>query len=566
MSRIQLGAYCNTDDTFLVWKADVLEGCIGFAIERVWLHSDEPGRVLNQAEYLVNRVGFAGDAAAGPNQRQPSNVWPFQRYNWTDHELGFKDRAKYRVVPMVGAPGALAAQEEWASEWVQVDAVQPGKGRLSCFFNRPMAASPWMARIVAEQGIESSTELVETISDVSSRALRNFCGGTLIVALRKLFDHADRHPGVQLYAALFELEDEEVVRRFCKLGRRAHIVLANGSAKAAEPDANAVGRELAREAGCVVVDRMTSLPGQVGDLGHNKFIVVVDGDEPVRVWTGSTNLTPTGLFTQINNAVLVESGELAQQFLAQWQRLADAGSAVPSSMRKSNAAPDAGTASPARIEPWFTPTVKQGDLKRLQALVEGAQEGILFLSFMPGPNGPVLDILEERAEGTFVRGVLNQFVGGAKGKLVAALVGGSAADPMDLDVFKPSGIKQQFAFWAAEFMRGGKISVLVHSKVMCIDPFGAHPVVVTGSHNFSSMASESNDENFLVIEGDAALAQAYATHIMSVYNHYRWRQYVAATLAAQREPWQKLDSEPGWQASRVASARQQAEWRFWLKD
>jgi hypothetical protein len=564
MSHIQLGAYCNTDDTFLVWKADVLEGCLGFAIERIWLHSDQPGRVLNRAEYLVNRVGFAGDAAAGPNQRRPSNVWPYQRYNWTDHELAFKDRARYRVLPMVGTPGALEAKEEWASEWVDVAAVQPGHGKLSCFFNRPMAASPWMARMVAEQGIHSSTELVETIADVSSKALRNFCGGTLIVALRRLFDHADHHPDVHLYAALFELEDEEVVRRFCKLGGRAHIVLSNGNAKESEPDANAVGRALVREAGCEVVDRMTSLPGQVGDLGHNKFIVVVDGDQPLRVWSGSTNLTPTGLFTQINNALLVESGELAGQYLEQWQRLADAGSGLPSTLKKSNAAPGAGTDSPARIEPWFTPTVKQGDLKRLQALVEGAREGILFLSFMPGPNGPVLDVLEERAGGTYVRGVLNQFVGGAKGKLMAALVGGSAADPMDLDVFKPSGIKQQFAFWAAEFMRGGKISVLVHSKVLCIDPFGDHPVVVTGSHNFSSLASESNDENFLIVEGDPALAQAYATHIMSVYNHYRWRQYVAATLADNGTPWQKLDAEPSWQQSRVASARQRDEWRFWL--
>src|SRR5213076_872406 len=108
--------------------------------------------------------------------------------------------------------------------------------------------------------------------------------------------------------------------------------------------------------------------------------------------------------------------------------------------------------------------------------------------------------LEERVKGLYVRGVVNQFVGGAKGKLVATLTGGSSADPMDLDAFNPTGIKEQFAFWAKEFMRGGRISVLVHSKVMCIDPFGEHPVVVTGSHNFSSLASESNDENFLIIE------------------------------------------------------------------
>lgn len=89
-------------------------------------------------------------------------------------------------------------------------------------------------------------------------------------------------------------------------------------------------------------------------------------------------------------------------------------------------------------------------------------------------------------------------------------------------------------------------------------------MVVTGSHNFSSMASESNDENFLVIEGDRELAQAYAAHFISVYSHYRWRDYVATSEAANKEPWQKLESKPAWQKSRVKSAKQKAEWKFWL--
>lgn len=564
MAHVQLRAYCNTDDAFLVWQAEVLDGCIGFAIERKWLATSMAGRELDKPEYLVNRVGFENDAAAGPNQRQPSNVWPFQRYNWTDHEVGFNDVAQYRIVPMVGAPGALTARIEWASEWAEVRAVQPANGSLSCFFNRPMAASPWMARITAEHDITTSSKLVKEVAKVDSGYLRDFCGGTLIYALRNLFDYADGNPNVHLYAALFELEDEEIVQRFCALAKRAHIVLSNGSAKDSEPDANEVGRKLVHHAGCQVIDRMTSVPGHVGDLGHNKFIVIVENETPVRVWTGSTNLTPTGLFTQINNAILIESGELATQYLAQWDALAAAQSDVPSTLKKKNPAPGPGAASPANIQPWFTPTVKQADLRRLQTLVEEARDGILFLSFMPGPKGPVLDILEERAAGKFVRGVVNQFVGGAKGRLVAELVGGSNADPLDLDAINPRGIKQQFAFWAHEFTRGGKISVLVHSKVMCIDPFGDNPIVVTGSHNFSSLASESNDENFLIIEGDKALAQSYAAHIISVYNHYRWRQYVASTLAADKQPWQKLDDKPGWQNSRVNSDKQKMEWKFWL--
>ena len=160
MGQVQLNVYCNTDDAFLIWKAGELENCIGFAIERVWLESDDENRPLDQAEFLLNRVGFAKDVGGGPDQRQPSDVWPFQRYSWTDHEVSFNDRARYRVVPMVGKPGALEPREEWASAWVEVHAIQPAGGRLSCFFNRPMAASRWMAKVAAEMEIETGTELV----------------------------------------------------------------------------------------------------------------------------------------------------------------------------------------------------------------------------------------------------------------------------------------------------------------------------------------------------------------------------------------------------------------------
>lgn len=565
MSKVELRAYCNIDDVFLVWRAEEIDGCIGFAIERVWLETKVPDRATGKPEYLLNRVGFKADAAGGPNQRQPSNVWPFQRYNWTDHEVSFGDKARYRVVPMVGKPGQLKPAEDLASAWLDVDASEePDQGQVSCFFNRPMAASPWMARTALKEGIKTSTDLVKLIGKESSKELREFCGGTLIYALRNLLDYAQQNADVHLYGALFELKDDEITDRFCQLGGRAHFVLSNGSASVKEPDPNSEARGALHAAGCDVIDRMTSDPNDRGNLGHNKFIVVVKAGTPVRVWTGSANLTPTGLFTQVNNAILIESNDLATQYLAQWQRLHDAGSEVPSTLKKTNAAPAAGIAAPAQAQPWFTPTVKQNDLKRLQELVEGAQKGILFLSFMPGPSGPVFDILEERAAGRYVRGVVNQWVGGSSSKLLGILVGGSKTDPMNLDAFEPNGIKEQFAFWAKEFIQGGKISVLIHSKVMCIDPFGEHPVVVTGSHNFSTAASESNDENFLIIEGDKPLAEAYAAHIISVYNHYRWRQYVGDMHAKGETPWSFLEDKPSWQQSRLKSPRQLEEWNFWM--
>src|SRR2546423_10243174 len=88
---------------------------------------------------------------------------------------------------------------------------------------------------------------------------------------------------------------------------------------------------------------------------------------------------------------------------------------------------------------------------------------------------------------------------------------------------------------------------MVNSKVVGVDPFGTIPVVLTGSHNLGPKASETNDENLLIIRNSPPLAAAYATNIMAVYNQYRWRfrrhlQQPAAKRGKglqDNDPWQE---------------------------
>src|SRR5206468_4135849 len=76
--------------------------------------------------------------------------------------------------------------------------------------------------------------------------------------------------------------------------------------------------ELIHTAGLTLSNRMFNN----GHIGHNKFAVFVDGSgKPQAVMTGSTNWTPTGLCGQSNNAVIIESPEVAQQFLDCWELL-----------------------------------------------------------------------------------------------------------------------------------------------------------------------------------------------------------------------------------------------------
>ena len=61
-------------------------------------------------------------------------------------------------------------------------------------------------------------------------------------------------------------------------------------------------------------------------IPHNKFIVrMKDNTEPVAVWTGSTNFTPSGFLGQTNVGHWVEDADTAKQYLDYWTA-ADEGS------------------------------------------------------------------------------------------------------------------------------------------------------------------------------------------------------------------------------------------------
>ena len=131
------------------------------------------------------------------------------------------------------------------------------------------------------------------------------------------------------------------------LGTKAHLVLANGSitkgktealADARKRDENATARAELIAAGVdVQPDRRFISPGP---LGHNKFLVRVGSTgNPLAVWTGSTNWTPTGLCTQVNNGLLVRDHGVAALYLAQWHRLRDAGNAFPDALVNRTARP-----------------------------------------------------------------------------------------------------------------------------------------------------------------------------------------------------------------------------------
>src|SRR5262249_18382037 len=101
-----------------------------------------------------------------------------------------------------------------------------------------------------------------------------------------------------------------------------------------------------------------------------------------------------------------------------------------------------------------------------------------------------------------------------------------------------------------------------HNKIVVIDPFSDDCVVITGSHNLGYRASHNNDENMVIVHGHRPLAEAYASHVLDLYDHYAWRYWLHKFPDQFGKP---LDESDDWQERYTKDADEKApELRFWL--
>ena len=269
----------------------------------------------------------------------------------------------------------------------------------------------------------------------------------------------------------------------------------------------------------------------------------------------------------MNNGLLIESPEIAQVYLDQWHRLREAKSTFPADLVTANGEPKPiGDDTPGSVRSvvWFSRTKKVVDLDALRAEVQKAQQGILFLMFMPGATGLFSTVSARASEpGLYVRGVVSTLPNGQgdESEVEVDLIDGTNQKPLHLEIVQPQGVAHPFANFAEEVTRKQFLSevghAIIHSKVVVIDPFSDDPVVISGSHNFSISASAKNDENFIIVKGDKELAEAYAVNILGAYAHYRWRAFLGET----QTPFNGLRDNDQWMAPKLAA--EASELRFW---
>lgn len=552
---MKVRVYHNSDDVFVAWKPEgFIPSCRGFALLR---------RRNDIEEVVSTWVGFEDDQH-DEGERRASINWPIQKYHWTDYMTNPGDKVQYRVVPMVGPDKRnLRPDSDSASEWTpEISLTHEVTPKIEAYFNRGIVAAQWVSRRlgITEHDLKGAElrKVIETPDD----PFRSYLVGPLGARLFALLDEVARD-NREIFAALYELHDEQLEAALEKIGQRAHVVLANGSVKKKGEDQNSDARKRLKDK-VQLHDRMLAPRA----LGHNKFLVICDeASKPRWVWTGSQNWTKTGLCTQANNSVLIDDPQVAAEYKAQWTRLKDAADGTPDDLKESNNNPRDEKVSGTSVRLWFTPTVGQVDLKEAREVIAKAKQAILFLMFNPGPKDTLLNAIIKAARAgsagkrLYIHGAINQDPSTSANPV--ELFEHANSEKADFEVVLPAAIDEITAFWRRELRKLPGTFAMVHSKVVLLDPFGDHPVLLTGSHNLGPKASGKNDENLLIIRDAPGLAAAYATNIMSIYNQYRWR--FRRQVQPKDKRWKGLQDGDGWQKGYLeAGSEGLREINFWV--
>jgi phosphatidylserine/phosphatidylglycerophosphate/cardiolipin synthase-like enzyme len=375
--------------------------------------------------------------------------------------------------------------------------------------------------------------------------VRDRLAGDAIDTLISLLLRAKREGG-RCLCALYELSDPELVDELRAAVGHVEVILSAADRGIYDGANSGMRHRLRRAIGDALHDRM--LPD--GHLGHNKFVVYLDKDgAPLSVLTGSTNWTPTGLCTQTNNALLIEDGDIATRFRDQWDALLADGAKQAKPLRDANekTPPDQSLGDAGgTVRVWFSPNTKNHtvgdpqtaktppDMADLYELIDDAKDGVLFLVFNPG-GASILNHIKlvgeqrrQAGERFFVRGAISDL---EVAKTFATRVyNDSILEAPNLLVTGIGAVRDRYAYWEAELMKVGHAAI--HDKVLVIDPFSDGCTVATGSHNLGFKASYANDENMCIIRGNAAIARAYAAHVLDVVNHFNWRAKLSAAATA----------------------------------
>jgi len=483
-------------------------GLLGFAIRR---HDHTEGE-----KYWLQ--GYKTFASVEPHPAEgvqySTRRHPIQGFTWSDFSAKPGYDYSYEIVALRGSPSSPQESQRVEVKLRTETEHLPGSMH-HVHFNRGAAASQEYTR---RFGDKSPQQVGPAAFDWLSRGAAE--------AIQAFIARATG-PGWSLRVCAYEFTEEHVLQALKNAWKRNADVSVLYHAR---NDSTRKQDEAAiKKFGLSKICRRRDAKGLA--LSHNKVIVLTKGGVAQAVLTGSTNFSEGGIYGHSNVVHICEDDRIAAHYLWLWNELAQ-------NEDKKVAAPVIAGKTPLPAEPGTPGTVPiyspRDDLSALEWYARHAKEAerALFMTFAFGMHELFQDAY--RNGKAKLRYALMEKMSGptrteAQRKANEAKI--IALRRMQANKFAIGAQLREGAFghWVAERLSGLNVNVrYLHTKYMLVDPLGPHPLVVSGSANFSEASTEDNDENMLIIRGDARVADIYLGEFMRMYRHFAFRDWLSS--------------------------------------
>jgi|CXWL01.1.fsa_nt_gi phosphatidylserine/phosphatidylglycerophosphate/cardiolipin synthase-like enzyme len=500
---VNVRAVSGTHVVFLAFnmkEADA-SGLMGFAIQR----NDYTDK---ETTWLKGNKTFPSIRPSTGIEDASSHEHPFQSFQWADYSAKPGYKYNYRVIPMYGKPGAL---EEKESTSIEITTEPLAGGTHEVHFNRGAIASQAFAKKFPGLTFEQAGDPAKA-----------WLARDLLPALLEFISRA-KDKTYSLHAAIFEVQLSEVLQAFeaaSDLGAKVEIIYHDKDDDTGRGNNKVLEEDPKFRSLCISRTNAT--------LMHNKFIVLSKSGKPVSVWTGSTNLSESALFGQLNVGHVINDDGTASAFLDYWAELksdpvkevlkdwADSNNPMPQNNEAEN------------IASIFSPHKGRGILDWWIELAGNANKA-LFMTFPFGMGAdfrPVFDKNDDILRFALLDKYMNGGTKDSRATAVAEIerirrkpnIGLALGERIFVDWIDG---------WRKEASPIGFHVDWVHTKFMLIDPLGNNPTTLSGSANWSEASVSDNDENMLIIRGDTRVADIYFGEFMRVFAHHRFRESVA---------------------------------------
>jgi phosphatidylserine/phosphatidylglycerophosphate/cardiolipin synthase-like enzyme len=251
----------------------------------------------------------------------------------------------------------------------------------------------------------------------------------------------------------------------------------------------------------LIDDRFDAINGGAG-LMHNKFLVI-DGrggaPESVWVWTGSWNPTLAGTVEDYQNSIEIQDAALARAYTLEFEEMWGSSNETPNAStsrfgaRKTDNTPHQFVIGGRSVECYFSPSDRT--TSHIIAAITRAERSVA-VGVMTVTRSDIGSALVARKN---------------SGKKVRVVLDNSSDTGTQFFYLQGQGVDVHIKTGSGTF----------HHKYMVADgdyPLGT-PLTLTGSHNWSNSAENSNNENTLIVR-DAALANQYLQEFAARYYQF----------------------------------------------